>query len=52
MIHRRLVAVYVEGVMTRQNVTKWVREFKKGRTEVHDDRLFSVVSDEVLQNIE
>ena len=51
-IHRRLVAVYGECVMTRQNVMKWVHEFKEVRMEVHDEERSghpSVVSDGVLQ---
>jgi len=33
-IHKQIVAVYGD-VMSRQNVTKWYREFYEGRTVVH-----------------
>ena len=36
-IHKQIFAVY-GSVMNRQNVTKWCREFSKGRTDVHDEQ--------------
>uniref|UniRef100_A0A0A9YJU3 Mariner Mos1 transposase n=2 Tax=Lygus hesperus TaxID=30085 RepID=A0A0A9YJU3_LYGHE len=36
-IHRRLVNVYGEGVISDGQVRKWKREFTKGRTNVHDE---------------
>jgi hypothetical protein len=33
-IHRQLVSVYGEGVMNRQNVAKWCREFEARRSDV------------------
>jgi hypothetical protein len=33
-IHKQIVALYGD-VMNRQNVTKWCREFSKGRTDVN-----------------
>jgi hypothetical protein len=55
-IHKQIVAVY-GNVMNRQNVTKWCREFPKGRTYVyvHDEQRSSrpsLISDDLLQEIE
>jgi hypothetical protein len=36
-IHKHIVAVF-GNVMNWQNVTKWCREFSKGRTDVHDEQ--------------
>jgi len=50
-IHKQIVAVY-GNVMNRQNVTKWCREFSKGRTDVHDEQRSgrpSLISDEAGQ---
>ncbi|GBL83933.1 hypothetical protein AVEN_100826-1 [Araneus ventricosus] len=47
-IHRQLVEIYGENVMTDGMVRKWVRQFNDGRTNVHDEArsgLPSVVSD-------
>jgi len=41
--------------MTRQHVAKWVRLFKEGRTDTHDEERCgrpSVISDELLQQVE
>ena len=35
-IHEELVSVYGTGVMSVEKVRKWCREFKAGRTDVHD----------------
>ncbi|GBN48854.1 hypothetical protein AVEN_178306-1 [Araneus ventricosus] len=35
-IHRQLVEVYAQNVMTDGMVRKWVRKFNDGRTNVHD----------------
>lgn len=35
-IHCRLVVAYLINVMNRQNVAKWVCEFKDRRTSLHD----------------
>lgn len=54
-IHRQLVETYESEVMTRQHVTKWVRLFKEGRTDTHDEERCgrpSVISDELLQQVE
>jgi transposase len=53
-IHKHIVAVYGD-VMNQQNVTKWFREFSKGRTDVHDEQRSgrpSLISDDLLQKIE
>jgi transposase len=50
----QIVVVYGK-VMTRQNVTKWCREFSKGWTDVHDEQRTgrpSLISDDLLQEIE
>ncbi|GBN09976.1 hypothetical protein AVEN_159697-1 [Araneus ventricosus] len=36
-IHRELVEIYGENVMTDGMVRKWVRQFNDGRTNVHDE---------------
>jgi hypothetical protein len=36
-IHRQLVSVYGEDVMTRQDVAKWCCEFEAGRSDIHDE---------------
>jgi acetolactate synthase small subunit len=36
-IHRQLISVYGEDVMYRQNVANLCREFKAGRSDVHDE---------------
>ncbi|GBM73899.1 hypothetical protein AVEN_217240-1 [Araneus ventricosus] len=36
-IHRQLVDIYGENVMTDGMVRKWVRQFNDGRTIVHDE---------------
>ena len=36
-IHRELIEVYGPGVMGEGKVRQWCREFKSGRTNVHDE---------------
>ncbi|GBN26005.1 hypothetical protein AVEN_1498-1 [Araneus ventricosus] len=36
-IHRQLVEIYGENVMTDGMIRKWVRQFNDGRTIVHDE---------------
>ncbi|GBM73825.1 hypothetical protein AVEN_75252-1 [Araneus ventricosus] len=51
-IHRELVEIYGENVMTDGMVGKWVRQFSDGRTNVHDEARSgrpSVVNDGWLQ---
>jgi hypothetical protein len=52
-IHKQIVAVYGE-VMNWQNMTKWCREFSKGRTDVYDEQRSgrpSLISDDLLQKL-
>ncbi|GBO02914.1 hypothetical protein AVEN_269330-1 [Araneus ventricosus] len=49
-IHRQLVEIYGENVMTDGVVRKWIRQFNDGRTSVHDEARSgqpSVVNDEL-----
>ncbi|GBO26776.1 hypothetical protein AVEN_136984-1 [Araneus ventricosus] len=51
-IHRQIVEIYGENVMTDGMVRKWVRQFNDGRTNVHDEARSgrsSVVNDGWLQ---
>ncbi|GBN55596.1 hypothetical protein AVEN_73075-1 [Araneus ventricosus] len=53
-IHRQLVAIYGENVMTDGMVRKWVRQFNDGRTNVHDEARSgrsSVVNDSLVANV-
>lgn len=36
-IHRQLVSVYGEGIMSIEMVRKWKRQFESGRENVHDE---------------
>ncbi|GBM61292.1 hypothetical protein AVEN_253040-1 [Araneus ventricosus] len=60
-IHRQLVEIYGENVMTDGMVKKWVRQFNDGRTNVHDearsgrpsivnDGLVAKVNDKIREN--
>lgn len=54
-IHRKLMEGYGNDVTCRQQVRKWVRLFRKGRTEIHDEEgsgRLSVVSDEFMRKVE
>ncbi|XP_039604252.1 protein GVQW3-like, partial [Polypterus senegalus] len=51
-IHRQIVETYGPEVMSRQHVYKWVRSFKEGRTDTHDEERSgrpSLISEELLQ---
>ena len=37
-VFNEIKSVYGEGVMNRTRVFKWCREFKNGRTDVHDEQ--------------
>jgi hypothetical protein len=53
-INKQIVAVH-SYVMNWQNVTKWCREFSKGRADVHNEQRSgrpSLISDDLLQKIE
>ncbi|XP_050547292.1 protein GVQW3-like [Daktulosphaira vitifoliae] len=54
-IHCRLVKAYAPDGMNRQNVTKWVREFREGRKSVHDEERSGrpfLVTDDFIQKVE
>ncbi|GBN66135.1 hypothetical protein AVEN_168208-1 [Araneus ventricosus] len=53
-IHRQLVEIYGENVMTDGMVRKWVRHFNDGRTNVHDEARSgrpSVVNDGLVAKV-
>ncbi|GBM00189.1 hypothetical protein AVEN_176423-1 [Araneus ventricosus] len=53
-IHRQLVEIYGENVMTDGMVRKWVRQFNDGRTSVHNEarsRRPSVVNDGLVAKV-
>ncbi|GBM20967.1 hypothetical protein AVEN_253751-1 [Araneus ventricosus] len=53
-IHRQLVEIYGENVMTDGMVRKWVRQFNDGRTNVHDEARSgrpSVVNDGLVAKV-
>lgn len=54
-IHRQLMETYGPDVMTCSKVFKWVKEFKEGRTDTHDEERSgrpSVVSEELVQQVD
>ncbi|KAG8238586.1 hypothetical protein J437_LFUL017934 [Ladona fulva] len=54
-IHWQLVETYGSEVMNRLNVTKWVRLFKEGCTDTHNEERSwrpSVISEELVQQVE
>jgi transposase len=53
-IHSQLCEVYGEKCMSIQHVRKWCREFKDGRTDVHDKQHSGrpSVSDETIAKVE
>ncbi|GBN96570.1 hypothetical protein AVEN_208380-1 [Araneus ventricosus] len=53
-IHRQLVEIYGENVMTDGMFRKWVRQFNDGRTNVHDEARSgrpSVVNDGLVAKV-
>ncbi|GBN34924.1 hypothetical protein AVEN_54453-1 [Araneus ventricosus] len=53
-IHRQLVEIYGENVMTDGMVRKWVRKFNDGRANVHDEARSgrpSVVNDGLVAKV-
>ncbi|GBM59277.1 hypothetical protein AVEN_66218-1 [Araneus ventricosus] len=53
-IHRQLVEIYGENVLTDGMVRKWVRQFNHGRTNVHDEARSgrpSVVNDGLVAKV-
>jgi len=54
-IFNEVRTVYGEGHMNRTSVYKWCREFKNGRTNVHDDLRSgrpSILTDDVVKKVE
>ena len=54
-IFNEVKAIYGEGHMNRTSVYKWCREFKNGRTNVHDELRSgrsSIVTDKLVEKIE
>ncbi|UYV63878.1 hypothetical protein LAZ67_2005878 [Cordylochernes scorpioides] len=53
-IHTELCQVYEKGCMSSGMVRRWVREFKNGRTDVHDEPRAGrpSVSDETIAKVE
>lgn len=54
-IHREICAVYGENIMSDGMVRKWVRAFKDGRTNVHDEQRSgrpSVVNESLVQEVD
>ncbi|GBN28619.1 hypothetical protein AVEN_36171-1 [Araneus ventricosus] len=53
-IHRQLVEIYGENVMTDGMVRKWVRQFNDGRINVHDEARsgrLSIVNDGLVAKV-
>ncbi|GFV93808.1 HTH_48 domain-containing protein [Trichonephila clavipes] len=54
-IHHQISEVYGENIMSDGMVRKWVRAFKDGRTNIHDEERSgrsSVISDELIQKVD
>ncbi|GBN18066.1 hypothetical protein AVEN_255030-1 [Araneus ventricosus] len=54
-IHRQICEVYGATVMCEGKVRKWVRDFKAGRDNVHDDSLSgspSMITDDMVASVE
>ena len=54
-IHREICAVYGQNIMSDGMVRKWVRTFKDGRTNVHDEKRSgrpSVVNESLVQKVD
>jgi hypothetical protein len=51
-IHRQVCEVYGEGAMNDSVVRRWCRQFESGRDNVHDDKTHSVVTPDLVQQIE
>ena len=53
--HRKICEVYGQNIMSDGKVWKWVRAFKNGRKNVHDEERSgrpSVTSDDLLQKVD
>ncbi|GFY26728.1 HTH_48 domain-containing protein [Trichonephila clavipes] len=54
-IHHQISEVYCEIIMSDGMVRKWVRAFKDGHTNIHDEeqsRRSSVITDELIQKVD
>uniref|UniRef100_A0A1B6GKI0 Mos1 transposase HTH domain-containing protein n=1 Tax=Cuerna arida TaxID=1464854 RepID=A0A1B6GKI0_9HEMI len=54
-IHHQISEVYGENIMSEGMVRKWVRAFKDGRTNVHDEERSgrpSVITDDLIQKVD
>lgn len=54
-IHREICAVYGQNIMSDGMVRKWIRAFKDGRTNVHDEERSgrpSVISEDLVQKVD
>lgn len=54
-MHRQYSEVYGSNAMSEGKVQKWVREFKNGRTNVHDEERSgrpSVITDDLVAAVE
>ncbi|GFW35226.1 HTH_48 domain-containing protein [Trichonephila clavipes] len=54
-IHRQITEVYGTEAMSDSKVRKWVRKFKDGRTNIHDEEHSSrpsVITDDLMQAVE
>jgi hypothetical protein len=54
-IQSKLISIYGEDIMNRQNMAKWCSELKAGRMDIHDEkrnRRLSVGTDCLIQKIE
>lgn len=54
-IHHQISEVYGENIMSDGMVRKWVRAFKDGRTNIHDEERSgrpSVITDELIQKVD
>lgn len=54
-IHRQISAVYGQNIMTGGMVRRWVRAFKDGRTNVHDEERSgraSVITEDLVQKVD
>lgn len=54
-IHREICAVYGENIMSEGMVRKWVRSFKDGRSNVHDEERSgrpSVITDDLVGKVD
>ncbi|MEX5543814.1 hypothetical protein, partial [Pseudomonas poae] len=54
-IHRQICEVYDDTVMSESKVHKWVRQFKDGRDNIHDEDRSgrpSLITDDLVASVE